>query len=510
MLNEMKRDLEVLASETDLGHSAKNGAFLRQVENMCRNPGGTGSGTSSDMADCISAYRFAENGKHALDELRKTQMKNTAKQCGEDETILVINDVSLLDYYKHESKKDRKSIGDGNGKGYEFVCNLGVGLESESVLGVFHSCLINADGPDDANLVNYHGNPLFEKLSEEDPERLERNHKHILACHCEYLSKTLSDRNVITVADREFDDHFIFEGCAEAGQDFVIRSNALRNVQVSSDYKWLPETGGTMKYPGLPLLPEHICAGMRELVENVPLTPFKKIPLDGKGRLTDERMAKAHAEVSVGAFSVVLYRNAQRNKKYICPKSYCKINVVVVKELDPPEGRSGICWVLYTSLPVDNIENIGKIVRIYELRWLIECFFKYLKSGFKLEDVRYDDAKKTAVHIVVISIAATFIMRLKARTGLAYDSFLSDSDYEKLKRAAKNMNDESIDFDIRLLAYIAKQGGWRGRRRDPISPMTLMRGFDRVMVAVDMIEKVPDLLEELSRRCKLFKNVYNR
>ena len=504
MFGEMKNDLDMLGSLANLGHAGRNEAFVRQIKNMCFNAGGTASGSNSEMADCVSAYRFAGNEQLDLDILRETQMKTTLESCGEDETILVINDISLLDYCGHESKKDRRRIGNELGKGYEFACNLGVALESERVLGVLHSCLINADGPDDSKVIDYHGDPLFKELSKNDPERLERNHKHMLNCHFKHISENASNRHMIAVGDREFDDHFIFEGCLEQRQDFVIRSNAVRNVQVSEDLEWLPEKK-TMKYPGLPLLPDHVCFSMKHLIENVSLSPYKKIPLDGKGRLTDEKTAKSHASVSVGAFPVVLYRNAKRNKTYVKPRDYISLNVVVVKETAPPDGREGISWVIYTSLPVETLDQIGKVVRIYELRWLIECFFKYLKSGFKLEDVRYDNARKTAIHIVVISIATSFLMRLKEKIGLPYGSVLSEKEYEKVKHAAKNLNDENVDFDLRMFAYIAKQGGWRGRKSDPISPLTLIRGFDRVTVALDMIENASDLLEEFARRCEVFK-----
>ena len=505
MFNEIKDYLEILEGESNLGHSAKNKAFIRQVSNMCHNPGSTGSGASPEIVDYVSAYRFAKNSECKLDKLREIQLKTSLELCKKDETILVINDVSLLDYNKHNTKTDRRNIGDGRGKGYEFVCNLGVSLESETILGVLHSCLINADGPDDSEVVDYHGNPLFKELSEENPERLERNHKHMLACHFKHLSKTLSDRNVIVVADREFDDHFIFEECIKEDQDFVIRSNALRNVQVSDDYDWLPEENKTKKYSGLPLLPNHSCVGMKALIDNVPLKYYKKIPLDGKGRHTDEQMAKSHAELSIGSFSVVLYRNAKRNSTYITPNDYCKINVVVVKELNPPKDRDAICWVIYTSLPVDSFEGICKIARIYELRWIIECFFKYLKSGFKLEDIRYNNAKKIGVHIVIISLAITFIMRLKAKMGLPYSSYLSEDDYKKIKHASKNLDDENIEFELRLFAHIAKKGGWLGRKGDPISPMTLMRGLNSLMTALDIIEEAPFLINELLKRRKIEK-----
>ena len=502
MCKKLEELLDNLAKHTKLGHSKRDKAFIRQVENMCLHPGGTGSGSSKELSSAASAYRFASNDAVDPAALREIRLKSSLELCPEDETLLIINDVSILDYYHHDSKKDRRSVGDGKGKGYEYVCNLGVSLERERCIGVLHDCLIHQDGPDDSEQIDYHANPQFQKLSENDPLRLECNHKHILSCHFEHITKFTGKRRVIEVADREFDDHFIFKSCINKKQDFVIRSNALRNVQVSTDVNWVPEEKHTQRYTGKPLLADHFCTSMGALVEHVPVVPYKAIPIDGKGRLTDEKSAKSHIKVSAGTFTVTLYRHMKRNQTYIQPKEYITINVVVVKEMDPPEGRKPLLWVLFTTLPVDSIDEINKVVRIYELRWLIECFFKYLKSGFKLEDLRYNDVTKTAIHIISITIATSFLINLRSMLDLPSAGVLSPEDYVRVKHASKNLDDLSIDSDLRLFALIAVQGGWLGRKRDPISPMTLIKGFERVVSAVDIMNNASELLQFLGRVLK--------
>jgi len=497
MIEGLDELLNQLAAHTSLGHAKRNRAFVRQVECLARHPGRTASGSCNDMAAAASAYRFAGNGSVDLAELRKTRLAVALNSCPEHETILAINDVSLLDYFWHDSKSDRRAIGDGKGKGYEYVCNLGIALESGQCLGVLHDCLINAKGPDDVNQIDYHGDELFTSLSERDPSRLECNHKHILKCHFCHIAGNAAGHLVILVADREFDDHFIFESCYGIGQDFVIRSNASRNVQVPVGLDWLPPTEYTKRYAGLPLLPDHLCTTMAALVDNVPLKPFKSIPLDGKGRLTDEKSARSYAAVSVGSFAIKLYRQAKRNKTYFHPRDYVSLNVVVVRETAPPEGREPIQWILYTSLPVNTMEQIHHVVRIYELRWFIECFFKYLKSGFEIEELRYDDARKTAIHLVATTIAAAFLCNLKMKLGLPRCARLPPDDYDRVKQAVGNLNNPAIDPNLRVFALLSKSGGWKGRKNDPISPLTLMRGFRQIVDAFFLFENAPDLIPYL-------------
>ena len=489
--------LKSVAHQTSLGHLKRDQAFLRQVKQMCTHPGTTGAGNSRDMASVASAYRFAANEAVDLADLRRVRATSTFDRAPADETILVINDVSILDYWRHDTKQDRRAVGDGKGKGYEYVCNLAVSLESEQYLGVVHDCLISAEGPDDSEQIDYHANPLFTPLSETDPDRLACNHKHILDQHVEHIVSIAPEKKMVFVADREFDDHFIFTKVIRQKTDAVIRSNALRHVQVSESLTWLPKEEHRPKYAGLPLEDGYTCCAMKSLVKHVPVEPFKSLSLDGKGRICEPKVAKSTIDVSLGYFPVKLYRQAKRNKTYFQPEDYCDLNVVVVRETNPPADRKAIEWVLYTTLPIDTVEQRARIVRIYELRWLIESFFKYLKSGFGIEDLRYNNVRKTAIHLVAITLAAAFLCNLKTEVGLPRTGLIPGEDYPRVKEAAKNPNDTSIDANLRLFALLAVKGGWRGRKNDPISPLTLMKGYGIIQTILDIMEDSSGLLEEL-------------
>jgi hypothetical protein len=488
--------LKTLSSDVDLGHQKRNQAFLRQVAAYCNSDlQFKHSGNVSPAAAAMSSYRFTRNEGITLDQLREIRLKNIQRSNLPDETLLVINDVSIIDYYKHKSKLDRRTVGDGKGNGYEYVCNLAVSLERECVIGVVHDCLTSKLGPDDSTCVDYHADVIFNTLSATDPERLECNHKHQYLCHFRYIQNQMPGRRLISVGDREFDDQYFFEQCISEQQDFVIRSNSLRNVQIKP-YEWLPSHTYTSHYQGLPCNEGYVCADMRNIVAHIPLRTYKSIPLDGKGRHTDEHSAKQWADVSYGSCQVKLYRQFKRNKTYFSPSDYVDVNIVVVKELEPPSGRDPISWILFTSLPISNDSDISKIIRIYELRWLIECFFKLIKSGYKIEDLRVDNAEKVAKHLVLMSIAAVFMLNIKQTLRFTNGSKLDDEAYTALRDANKNINDESISIEIRIFARIAFLGGWLGRRADPISTLMLMKGWKTFMAMIDLLTDSSSFLKE--------------
>lgn len=62
-----------------------------------------------------------------------------------------------------------------------------------------------------------------------------------------------------------------------------------------------------------------------------------------------------------------------------------ELNVVHVCEPHPQEGCPPVDWVLLTTEPIADAEQVLRIVDIYRARWTIEEFFKALKTGCAYE-----------------------------------------------------------------------------------------------------------------------------
>lgn len=62
------------------------------------------------------------------------------------------------------------------------------------------------------------------------------------------------------------------------------------------------------------------------------------------------------------------------------------LNVVRVWEPRPPKGEPAVEWVLLTTEDVSSEATLERVVDLYRARWIIEEFFKALKSGCSLEN----------------------------------------------------------------------------------------------------------------------------
>ncbi|MFH1739466.1 MAG: IS4 family transposase [bacterium] len=447
------------------------------------------------MADLASLYRFVDNEEIPIDVLRQIRARMVLDTLPEHSEVMVVHDMSLLDFSTQNTKTDRRPIGDHRGMGYEYVCCAAVDPCSSALLGVVHDTVIHAGGPDDTEGMDYDYEPLFEKLTTKEKLALQENHRHQMAVHINGLASLLRNRHVIHVADREFDDLFVMDCCIENNADFVIRSMANRNVQVPHA-DWIPPEARTSKQGGHPLQPGWDCVNLERFLDAVPLRPYKSLPLDKRGRVTDPRRAMRTAHLSIGTCPVCLYRQAKRNHQYFKPPRPIELHLVIIREIDPPSGVQPLCWVLFTTLPVETEEQLAYVGHIYELRWKIEDFFKLLKSGYRIEKHRFCNAAKTARLLVVLSMAAMTLFHLKTDLGLPTGGYLDDQGYKALKQAYRELDNPDIDLRWRLLAFIAKSGGWLARRNDPLGPTILMRGLLQVLAVFDAASRHASLIQE--------------
>ena len=86
---------------------------------------------------------------------------------------------------------------------------------------------------------------------------------------------------------------------------------------------------------------------------------------------------------------------------------------------------------------------------------------------------------------------------LKQKAGLETQATLSGRDYHRVKTAMLKPDGREIGLELRLFAFIAKNGGWLGRRTDPIGPTILMRGMLHVPAVIDAATRYGALMQEL-------------
>jgi hypothetical protein len=172
------------------------------------------------------------------------------------------------------------------------------------------------------------------------------------------------------------------------------------------------------------------------------------------------------------------------------PKSL-PLAVVDVREINAGADMEPLHWRLLTSHDVAGIEDAWRIVQWYKQRWIIEQFFRVLKTqGLKLEDSQIGTADRLLKLVAIAAKAAVItIQLLQARGGGPQPVRVAFNDGEigalaalnrQLEAKSKRLkNPHPLDSLAWAAWIIGRLGGWDGYPSSkPPGPITFKNGLE--------------------------------
>lgn len=204
-----------------------------------------------------------------------------------------------------------------------------------------------------------------------------------------------------------------------------------------------------------------------------------KIGCETRGR-RQARVSRT-AEVAVRAARVALRPPYRPSGKL----PVVMLNVVLVHEEHPPSGEDPIEWLLLTSLPIGDLEQVRRVIQYYCTRWMIEVFFRVLKSGCRVEERRFETLDRLLPCLAVYLIVAwrtLYVCRLgRSRPNLDCEAVFEPAEWKAvwkvLRRGDPPSHPPTLDEMVRLVAQL---GGYVNRKRAaPPGPQTLWIGLQR-------------------------------
>jgi hypothetical protein len=267
---------------------------------------------------------------------------------------------------------------------------------------------------------------------------------------------------VIHVMDREAD---MFDLMAQAVRDearFVIRADKERALANEAGLvKDLLVKTGPRVYREVEV-GERV-AKRRELIKRKP------------GASRKRRIAK----LAVGSHTIEIRRPGTSG---VTERSL-KINLVHVWEPAPPRGQEPVEWVLFTTEPVATKGQLNTVVEYYRSRWVIEEFFKALKTGCAFEKRQLESFHTLSNALSVFSAVAWRMLLARAISraypGAKARSVLSEIELHLLTHRLKLPKPPSTAQDA--LFAVARLGGHLKRNGDP-GWQTIGRGFEKLIL----------------------------
>jgi hypothetical protein len=163
-----------------------------------------------------------------------------------------------------------------------------------------------------------------------------------------------------------------------------------------------------------------------------------------------------------------------------------EINVVLVREKNPPAGEEAIEWLLLTSLPIRTFRQVQRVIAYYCCRWQIEVYFKVLKSGCKIEDRQFQDADHylpcLALYMVIAWRVMYVMMLGRQCPAIPCGEIFGEAEWKAVYTVVRGQAaPEQPPTLAAIVSMIASLGGHLGRKHDgPPGPKAMWIGMQRM------------------------------
>lgn len=345
---------------------------------FARAPGLSYPKAAGDEATLEATYRFLNNGAVTPEGILAPHFAATRERCSRAGLAVVCHDTTEFRFSTEREGLGRISQGDHGFLGH-FALAVDVGTRAP--LGVLGLKTLFREGVP----------PKRRKKPTE-----ERESTRWLAL-VEEVEGRIGEQGpaVIHVMDREADGYELFTELVARQRRFVVRLQFDRMVETASGRAGVRESTAR-------------CETL--LSRSVALSERRSRPRDPPSRAKKHPMRSARvAHLSVSAQAVDFERPSHLRSG---PETV-RVNVVLVRELDPPGDVERVEWALITTEPVETAEQAAAVVDCYRLRWSIEEYFKALKTGCAYEKRQLESRHALLNALAIFTSVAWLLLALR-------------------------------------------------------------------------------------------------
>lgn len=162
------------------------------------------------------------------------------------------------------------------------------------------------------------------------------------------------------------------------------------------------------------------------------------------------------------------------------------VTAILAREEHPPAGAMAIEWRLLTNRTAETLEQVVELIEWYRRRWLVEIFFRILKSGCRVEALQLGTLERLERALVIYLIIAWRILQLvtwgRDCPDLPCEVMFDPEEWQAAwivaQRRPPPLPPPTLGEMVRLIAGF---GGFLGRKCDgPPGPKALWEGMQRV------------------------------
>ena len=418
-------------------------------------------------AELEAAYRFMSNDDVTFEAVVDAQCDKTAERCAEADVTLVLHDTTEFSFALRDGVyRENLSNLSSRRQGFYLHASLAVSGDGERrplgliaarpfvhLSGVAHDPETQAFWAEHDGLFANENTRWFESVTATE------------------LTLEAVNTEVVHVADREGDSYDFLASMASLDFRFVVRCNQDRSIEDDHDHD---EVAARIRQR---LGREKFFAEQRE----VSLSPRTATRSASALKTHPARTART-ALLSFRACTMTIKRPAGANHPDYLPGTI-RLTALEAVERNPPPGQEQVQWLLLTTTRCDTIDDAFRVVDWYRARWVIEEYFKALKTGCSYEARQFGTAHALLNMLAVTFAIATQMLALRhlSRHRPEADALIVFSPQQLALLAAlipkAKITARSSILDA--LMAVAKLGGHL-KRNGPPGWLVLYRGYARL------------------------------
>ncbi len=420
----------------DLGDKRLNRRSEHILESLAANPQASINSACEGWGDTLAAYRFFQNNVIEPDQILQPHLEATQRRIQDHPVVLIVQDTTELDFTAHPPE-DAKCLNKENRFGIYDHTHLAV-TPNQLCLGVvgveeFDRAAETLGKADERQTLPIEEKESFRWLT-----------GYRLASQ---LAGKTSTTQIVSVADREADIYDIFMEAEQHATpaDFIIRAKIVR-CTLERD----------------PALGPAVYRKVRDEVSRSELRTMRTIGLPQ----TPKRQAR-QAELEIRAIRVTVKPPHARSS--LPSVTY---NVVLVEEINGPGDGTDVCWLLITSLPIDSIKDILRVIDYYKARWIVEVYFRVFKTGCRVEEIQLETMHRVKNCLAFYRIIAWRVMYLthlnRECPSLPCDAVFEDCEWMSVwKVTTKEEIPDSPPPLSEFMRLLTRLGGYNNRPSEP-------------------------------------------
>jgi len=459
MAHESKRRRVVSEyQDAALGDARLTKRLGRLAEALAQSPGSSFPTLATSDGELEATYRFFSNERVSWQAILAPHIAATLDRCAVEKEVVVAHDTTEFEFRSVDEAREGLGYLSATRRGFfghfalaVSTCDLRTPL---GVVGLLPH--VRTEAPEKLTASQAVKRSAHKPQDEKESERW-RTLARAVETSFEGRARP------IHVMDRGADDFVLWANLAEENCAFVIRARFDR---------YLDKKRGLRMSEALAK-----CEGQLLREVEVGGQPRPK----GRAGWTARPLRTAKLHVRGERMEIPRTRMSQSEH------ASAVVNVVQVYEVGAPANETPVEWTLLTSEPIETVEQLARVVDLYRARWVVEEFFKALKTG-----CAYESRQLTSLHALLNALAvfAPLAWRMLAlRTAATHkpeaaaSTLLPPDELELLKRISIRVPLGAKPTALDVLNAIAGLGGHL-KRNGPPGWITLGRGYERFATAL--------------------------